>query len=328
MPTGQTIINNALTALNILDAGGAPSGSESTDLLGELNTMLDGWATEETLVPSVRTDQYPLTANLNPYALGPVTAATAGNLLGTKTAISAISNAAAAVMTYAALTPALASTQLVLISGFTGNWAPANGVWPITVASPTTFSIPIDSTGFGVIAGTPVFQIGVARPVRIDHAVLVATVGGATTRKPLRIVGSTTYFDHGDLSAAAATADELYPDYADGASGDMSLYLFPVPSCPTATKLELETWNAIQAFALGTNQNLPNGYQDAIQQGLAFRCLSRYGAAVNAETAQIVTSLGVTAKDRIKALNVKNRLLDPALAPPSENQQRAEQAQK
>lgn len=326
MPTGQTIINNALTALNILEAGGTPSGSESSDLLGELNVMLDGWATEETLVPSVATARYDLIANQNPYALGPVQAGQAGALLGAKTAISAGSNAAAAVLTYAALLPALASTQLVYISGFTGNWAAVNGVQPITVLSPTTFSIPIDSTAFGAIAGTPVFQIGVPRPVRIDQALLVATVGGATTRKPLRLVGSTQYFAHGDLSASAATADELYADYGD-AAGAMNLYFFPVPSCPTATKLELETWNAIAAFALGVNQNLPNGYQDAIQQGLAFRCLTRYGAAVNAETAQIVTSLGVTAKDRVKALNVKNRLLDPSLAPPTENQQREAAAQ-
>lgn len=327
MPTGQTIVNNALTALNILDAGGSASASESVDLLAELNTMLDAWSAEETLVPSIATAQYALTASLNPYALGPVTLATAGNLLGTKTTISGITDANPAVMTYAALVPALVSTQLLLISGFTGNWAPANGVWAITVASATTFSIALDSTTFGAIAGTPVFQLGAPRPVRIDQAVLVATVGAATIRRTLRIVGSPEYFSHGDLAASASTADEMYPDYADAATGDLSLYFFPVPTCPTATKIELEVWNAIAAFTLPANQNLPPGYQDGIQQALAFRCLPRYGAAVNAETAQIVATLGVSAKDRIKTLNVKNRVLDPSLAPPTENQQRAQTAQ-
>lgn len=245
MPTGQQIINNALTALNILDAGGAPSASESTDLLTELNVMLDAWAAEETLVPNVSTAAYALSANQNPYPMGP--------------------------------------------------------------AATAPFNVP--------------------RPVRIDQAVLVSTVGSGTTRKPLRIVGSRVYFAHGDLKAASTTADELYPDYQDSGAGAMNLYFFPVPSCPTATSIELETWNPIAAFTLGGNQNLPPSYQDAIQQALSFRCLPRYGAAVNAETAQIVTSLGVTAKDRVKTLNVANRVLDPALAPPSENQQRAQAAQ-
>lgn len=245
MPTGQQIINNALTALNILDAGGAPSGSESADLLIELNVMVDGWSAEETLVPSITTAQYALTANQNPYPMGP--------------------------------------------------------------AATAPFNVP--------------------RPVRIDQAVLVSTVGSGTTRKGLRMVGSTTYFGHGDLKAASTTADEIYIDYQDSSTGAMNVYLFPVPSCPTSTLLELETWNAIAAFALGVNQNLPPSYQDAIQQALAFRCLSRYGAAVNAETAQIVTSLGETAKDRVKTLNVANRVMNPSLAPPTENQQRAQAQQ-
>ena len=246
MPTGQQIINNSLTALNILDAGGSPSASESADLLTELNVMLDAWATDNTLVPSISTAQYALTAAQNPYPMGP--AAT----------------------------------------------APFN----------------------------------VARPVRIDQAVLVSTVGSGKSRKQLRIVGSTQYFSHGDLAAAATTADELYADYSDSATGAMNLYLFPVPSCPTVTNLELETWNPIAAFAtLATSQNLPNGYQDAIQQGLSYRFLSRYGAVVNQATAQLVTQLGVGAKDRIVALNVKNRVLDPSLAPPSTAQREQAQAQ-
>lgn len=244
MPTGQTIINNSLTALNILDAGGAPSGSESADLLAQLNTMLDAWATDETLIPSVSTAKYALTANQNPYPIGPAAAA--------------------------------------------------------------PFTVP--------------------RPVRIDQAVMISTVGAATVRKPLRIVDSKTYFAHGDLAAAASTADEMYPDFQDApASGDGNLYFFPVPTCPTVTQVELEIWNAIAAFALATNQALPPGYQDAIEQGLSFRCLPRYGAAVNPATAQIVTDLGKQAKARIMKLNVQNRLLDPALLEQQPQPQQAPQ---
>ena len=313
MPTGQAIINNSLTALNILDAGGAPSGSESEDLLTELNVMLDGWATEELLIPSIATAQYPLTAAANPYALGPVPAGFAGAiLLGKSAAISAISNASPAVMTVPS-TAGLVTGQVVAIAGFTVGWATANGVWAIIVLGPTTFSIPIDSTGFGAISGAPVFSPTAPRPVRVDEAFLVATVGAGKTRKPLRIVGSKTYFGHADLAAAATSADELYLDWNESATGALSAYFFPVPSCLTATLLELDTWNAIAAFALGVNQSLPPGYQDAIQQALSYRCLARYGAAVNQETAQIVADVGKTAVKRIQKLNVQNRVLDPAL---------------
>jgi len=324
VPTGQSIINNSLTALNILDAGGAPSASESLDLLTELNVMVEGWSTEELLIPSIASAQYPLTAAANPYALGPVPAGFAGAiLLGKATTISAISNASPAVMTAAAIVPPLVTGQVVAISGFTVGWATANGVWPIIVLSATTFSIPIDSTGFGAISGVPAFSPTAPRPVRVDQAVLVATVGAGKTRKSLRIVSSKTYFGHADLAAAATSADELYLDWAESATGALSAYLFPVPSCPTATLLELETWNAVAAFALGVNQFLPTGYQDAIQQALSYRCLSRYGAAVNPATAEIVADIGKVAVKRIMQLNAANRLLDPALleaatAPPAQ----------
>jgi hypothetical protein len=191
MPTGQQIITRAVTALNIIDDGGSISASESAGLLIELNAMVDAWSCEETLIPSVSTAQYQLTANQNPYPIGP-----------------------------AAVAP-----------------------------------------------------FNVARPVRIDSAYLVSTVGSGNNRNDLRLVGSKEYFAHNDLSASATGADELYADWADSETGAMNLYLYPVPTCPTVTKLELQTWNAIQAFALGVNQNLPNGYEDAIVYALAFRCL-------------------------------------------------------
>jgi hypothetical protein len=322
MPTGQQLITNAITSLNISDAGGSISGSETADLLGELNVMLDAWSTDETLIPSIAVGQYPLTANTNPYALGPIAAGFAGAalFLPAKTAISAITDAVPAVMTTTAIVPPLVSGQVVNITGFTAGWITANGAWQITVLSPTTFSIPINATGFGAISGAPVFQTTPPRPVRIDGAVQVSTVGAGVTRRPLRIVGSDTYLAHGDLAAAATTIDEVYADWTESASGSLNINCFPVPSCPTATSLELATWNAILNFALGVNVNLPPGYQDVIQQGLAYRCLARYGAAVNQATAQLVTSLGVTAKDRVREMNVRNRVLDPRKLPPTQEQ--------
>lgn len=229
MPTGQQIITRAVSVLNIIDDGGAISASENAGLLIELNAMVDAWATEETLVPSISTAQYALTGAKNPYTYG-----TGGEFDG-------------------------------------------------------------------------------ARPVRVDQAIFVATVGAVKTRKPLRIVGSKEYFAHGDLAAAASSAEEVYLDFADDASARMKVYFFPVPSCPTTSWAEFEVWAAIAAWALGTNQNLPNGYEDAIVYGLAYRCIPRYGAIVNPAVAEVVTDIGKQAKQRIQKLNIQNRLLDPAL---------------
>ena len=244
MATGQQIVTNALTILNVVDASGSISASESADLLSQVNTFLDSMAADATLIPSISTASYALTANQNPYPMGPTAT------------------------------------------------APFN----------------------------------VARPVRIDQAILVSTVGSGTTRKPLRLIGSTEYFSKGDLKAAATTADVCYVDYADTSTGALSIYLHPVPSCPTVTALELETWNAIAAFALAVNQNLPPGYEYYITNTLAFLSLSRYGAVVNQETTQLVTGIAGQARDRIRELNQKNRLLDPATVPPTQEQLQAAQA--
>lgn len=44
-------------------------------------------------------------------------------------------------------------TPQVLITGAVSGWAAANGMWTATVVGANTFSIPIDSTGFGTFTG-------------------------------------------------------------------------------------------------------------------------------------------------------------------------------
>jgi hypothetical protein len=226
MPTGQMIINNALTALGILEQGGAPSVSDSNDALAELNAMWDAWGIDDNIVYAIATAQYALVANAASYPIGPA-------------------------------------------------------------------------------AGAP---YNVPRPSRIYKAVMVATVGGVLTRRPLRIVEAGEYFSHGDLAATASTADELYYDYnVDPTTGSATLYLWPAPSCPTITKLELETGAVFAAWTLGGAYSLPEGYQDAIQYALAWRLLPRYGMAVAQQVAEVVGELAEKSEARIKAMNAANR---------------------
>jgi len=72
-------------------------------------------------------------------------------------AITAATNATAAQMTRA--NHGLSTGAIVVISGFAGGWTTANTSWPVTVDGPDTFTIPLDSTAFGALAGTPVYTL-------------------------------------------------------------------------------------------------------------------------------------------------------------------------
>jgi phage-related protein len=80
------------------------------------------------------------------------------------TAISAATNATAAILTTTGLGAVgpVGTTFSAVISGFTGNWAAANGAQTVTLvteASPATFSIPVDSTDFGAMTGSPILTL-------------------------------------------------------------------------------------------------------------------------------------------------------------------------
>lgn len=71
--------------------------------------------------------------------------------------ISAASNASPVSLTSAG--HGFDSTQLpiVTISGGTGNWTSINGTFTATITGANTFTIPVNSTAFGALAGTITF---------------------------------------------------------------------------------------------------------------------------------------------------------------------------
>jgi len=70
----------------------------------------------------------------------------------------------------------LVSGDTILISGFTGNWVPANGIWRVNYVSADTFSIPVNATGFGAMTGTPVYADA---NIVLDNVVIV--LGGTVS---------------------------------------------------------------------------------------------------------------------------------------------------
>lgn len=53
----------------------------------------------------------------------------------------------------------LPTGQVITISGATGGWTGINGTFTITRLSADTFSIPVNSTSFGALSGSPLFQV-------------------------------------------------------------------------------------------------------------------------------------------------------------------------
>ena len=87
-------------------------------------------------------------------------------------AISTISKASAAIVTSTGHGLSLLTRPSVILSGATGTgWTGVNATWTATVLSADTFSIPIDSSGFGTLGGTIVFTTTAPRQTVAEWSV-------------------------------------------------------------------------------------------------------------------------------------------------------------
>lgn len=111
-------------------------------------------------------------------------------------AISAVSKANPAVVTSTGHGLALLTLPQVTISGATGTgWTALNATWTATVIDADTFSIPIDSSGFGTLAGTVVFRTSAPRQTIAEWAVQSLSYGGPSSSISTKtwLQGSNTY---------------------------------------------------------------------------------------------------------------------------------------
>lgn len=69
--SAQTLINIALTDLGILDQGGTPSYSDSTEALSRLNMLIQQWRLEDLYIWAVEVASYPLVLAQKSYQIGP-----------------------------------------------------------------------------------------------------------------------------------------------------------------------------------------------------------------------------------------------------------------
>jgi hypothetical protein len=148
--------------------------------------------------------------------------------------VSAATNANPVVFTTGAA-HGLTSGQRVLISGATGSWVPVNGTFTITKTGASTFTIPVDSTGFGALAGTVV--VGGAKGQQS------ATYSIVVTAERQETIG------YGNPSEAATVA------YTAGEFTEIDFGAFDAPSGSNAWGV----WASRYVDSLDSGKNYLNG---------------------------------------------------------------------
>lgn len=321
MPTGNDIVNGALTVLAVLEQGGSPSSSDSTDALSELNIAWQSWSIDEGLIWQIVPVRFPLTAGVAQWTIGTsgkaqinaqppariyrVAVVTATG--GAPSASSVCDGGAG----YAANDTGIVLGSMGTQAIYTVNTVDASGaVLTFTLSnSPTGYQI-----GNGQLTQIGGSQPGVGSGFTVNLTAL--TTQGGQQRNDLRIVAAAEYYAHKDLSAQAQIPDEVYPDYNPDADGSARLFFYPVPAAASLTA-EIQQGVNFLTWTLTGTYNLPPGFQDTLQYALAWRLLPRYGMAVAKETAEVVMELGQKAEARIRDMNGRNRQVPPAAVQPS-----------
>lgn len=185
----------------------------------------------------------------------------------------------------------------------------------LTAVSTTGVYIGQSVVGTGIPQGAFVLSFVTNTSVTMSS---LATATGAITalfggndRNQLEIVEAMAYYKKNDLGATAQTPQELYPDYNVDASGYARLYLWPVPLILSPAFLEIEAAVNFTTWTLTDPYFIPQGFDDTLNYGLAGRLLTRYGAAVDANTATLIQGRAEKAEQRVRAMTAFNRQLKP-----------------
>ncbi len=282
--------------------------------------MWDSWGIDEGLVYAVLAFRFALTADIGTYTIGvPAGSTQLPNFNSPRPA-----RIYRAVITQASGGAINANSLFAGGSGYvvndTGVIQGGNGtvatytVNTVTAGAVVTYAISGAGTGYtpmlGATTATGGAQPGSGTGFRISIASVTA---GGQNRNELNIVDATKYYAHNDLQASAAVPDEIYPDYNVNQDGYATLYFFPVPKVLAATNLELDQAVPFTTWSLTGDYKIPEGYQNAIEWVVAFRCLPGFGQAVGQGVAEVVAAEAVKGEQLIRAMNAINRQL-PAQA--------------
>lgn len=317
MPTGQAVVNRALTTLGILEQGGQANVSDSNAVLDELNAMWDAWSIDEGLIYAQIAVRFPITTGLGVYTIGPSPSPFGATPNVNSPVPARIYRAHFIQVTGGAIaTKAVGDGGTGYVVNDTGVIINSSGavatytVNSVTAGAVTTFTV--SGAGTGYLPGNGYqTQVGGGQPGSgSGFTVNIITVSAAgQNRNQIDVVPADEYYGHGDLNASSASPDELYPDYLPDGDGFERIYLYPVPNA--AGNIELDTGVNFNDWALVDNYNVPPGYGDDINWCLAERCIPMFGVAVVQSIVDKVNQKAAKAEIRVREANKKNRQLQP-----------------
>jgi hypothetical protein len=157
------------------------------------------------------------------------------------------------------------------------------------------------------IGPTATSPFNVARPIKIETATIVITIGGKLLRFPLQIIREEEWTAISDLGATGTVPSKLYYDPSEP---NAALNFHPIPLASATTQVELGTWTAVQQFALlSTNATLPPAYYKAILIGLQLELAPTYGNLVSAQILELRAQQLKEALAIVRDLNSKVQMV-------------------
>lgn len=157
------------------------------------------------------------------------------------------------------------------------------------------------------------FQI--PRPVKVENAQVLITVGGKVLSFDLAPQTQPQWQSIDDKGATGTVPDKIY---IDPQVPSIVISLHPIPLCIAQTQLDLGVWTAVQQFAtLSTNVNLPPAYLQLLVLGLQLQLAPTYGNLVNPVILQMREQQYAEALSTVRSMNssVQMTQLQPVNAP-------------
>jgi hypothetical protein len=157
------------------------------------------------------------------------------------------------------------------------------------------------------IGPTATSPFNVPRPIKIETATIIITVGGKLLRFPLDIVTEKDWAETPDLGATGTVPSKLYYDPIEPNS---NLNFHPIPLATATTQVELGTWTVVQQFALlSTSATLPPAYYKAILIGLQLELAPTYGNLVSPQILELRAQQLKEALAIVRDLNSKVQMV-------------------
>ena len=279
------LISDSALTIGSVQLGEPLTANECTVGQNTLNRMIEAMSLSRANIFVERQDTYTLTSGQQTYTFGldPNAAVLT---------ITAASNATAAVFTVPGHGIPVGCSNSVSISGFPSfqPWGAANGSFLAKYVSATQISIPLDSTSFGAIAGTPVLSLGgtlsTVRPISIENQNLVLPslggVGSVAVFLPVRKLE----YEEWAMQRVQQVVSIPGRFYYDLQFPLATMYFYPIPD--QAYQVVSYSRNALNdTVNLTDNLVYPPGLYEHLMYSLAVRLAPKLGASITPEVAAL-----------------------------------------